>query len=68
MFDAIGGSLGEAAFHLGTAATAPGHRIIYDPATGKLIYDENGNAGGGDALVAKLAKGLDLDNADFIVA
>ncbi len=68
VFDAIGGSLGEGAFHLGAAATAPGHRIIYNPGTGKLIYDENGNAGGGDALVAKLQKGLDLDNADFIVA
>ena len=68
MFDSLGGSLGEDAFHLGPAATAPGHRVIYDAQSGKLIYDENGNAAGGDALIAKLSKGLDLDKADFIVA
>ena len=67
VFDTLGGSLGEVAFHAGAAATAPGHRIIYNPATGELLYDENGNAAGGDAPIAKLEKGLDLDSADFIV-
>ncbi len=68
VFDAVGASLAATDFHIGAAASAPAHRIIYNPANGALTYDENGSASGGDAQIAKLPKGLDLDSADFIVA
>lgn len=62
------GTLAAAAFTIGTAATTAAHRIIYNSATGALIYDSNGNAAGGATQFATLATGLALTNADFVVA
>ncbi|MGO4837458.1 calcium-binding protein, partial [Rhizobiaceae sp. 2RAB30] len=42
-------------------------RIIYETDTGKLFYDANGNAAGGAVQIAKLAPGLALTHADFVV-
>jgi Ca2+-binding RTX toxin-like protein len=57
----------SAAFHIGTAAHDADDRIVYDPATGTLTYDSNGNAGGGATQFATLDTGLALTNADFFV-
>ena len=42
-------------------------RIVYNAATGALIYDSNGLATGGAVQFATLAKNLALTNADFVV-
>jgi uncharacterized delta-60 repeat protein len=61
------GSLSSAQFFKGTAAHDADDRIIYNAATGILIYDSNGNASGGAIQFATLAKGLALTNADFVI-
>jgi Ca2+-binding RTX toxin-like protein len=61
------GTLAASAFHVGAAAHDASDRIIYDPTTGALIYDSNGNAAGGAAQFATLDTGLALTNADFVV-
>lgn len=66
-FAAIGDALDAAEFHVGAGATAPAHRIVYNPANGALTYDENGSGAGGGARFARLATGLELDHNDFIV-
>lgn len=47
IFIGIGGNgaLAAGKFHIGANATAPGQRILYDPATGALIYDSDGSVG-----------------------
>ena len=42
--------------------------VIYERDTGELYYDSNGNVSGGSVLFAKIAVGLALTNADFVVA
>jgi len=61
------GTLDDAAFHIGTAAHDADDRIVYDPATGNLTYDSNGNAAGGVFQFAALATGLALTSSDFLV-
>ena len=61
------GTLSAAAFHIGTAAHDGNDRIIYNPTTGALTYDSNGNAAGGATQFATLGTGLALTNADFVV-
>ncbi len=62
------GSLGANQFHVGEKAEAFAHRIIYDESAGLLIYDRNGSAVAGDAIIAKIGKHLDhLDHSDFLV-
>ncbi|CAG0981107.1 Bifunctional hemolysin/adenylate cyclase [Rhizobiaceae bacterium] len=70
IFTAIGpaGVLAAAAFTIGAAATTAAHRIVYNSATGALIYDSNGSAAGGATQFAVLGTGLALTNADFLVA
>ncbi len=62
------GALAASAFHVGTAAHDTSDRIIYNPATGALSYDVNGNAAGGATQFATLATGLALTSADFVVS
>jgi hypothetical protein len=45
----------------------PTDRIIYDPATGSVNYDSNGNHPGGVVHFATLAAHLTLTKADFLV-
>ena len=58
-------------FEVGTTATSATTRILYDPATGNLLYDVDGNAGGASAdpgkLFARLQTGLSLAAGDFIL-
>lgn len=72
IFIGIGGNgaLAAAKFHIGADATASGQRILYNPATGALSYDANGNVGGADSQetqFATLAKNLALTAADIQV-
>ncbi len=70
IFTALGtttGSIAATAFRLGAAAAAADDRIIYDSATGALLYDSNGNAGGGSMQIATLSTGLSLTSSDFLI-
>ena len=70
VFTALGATAGTLAankFFKGAAAHDADDRIVYNSATGALIYDSNGNAAGGAVQFATLAKGLLLTNADFVV-
>jgi Ca2+-binding RTX toxin-like protein len=61
------GTLAAGAFHIGAAAHDASDRVIYNPSTGALTYDSNGNAAGGAVQFATLGTGLALTNADFVV-
>jgi hypothetical protein len=65
------GALGANRFGIGSAATTPDQRIIYDPATGRLQYDSNGSSGNVDGtfsvIFAQLSPNLDLSAANFSV-
>jgi Ca2+-binding RTX toxin-like protein len=61
------GTLAAAAFHRGTAAAAPEDRIVYDPGSGKIFYDADGNGAGAQILFATVTAGTALTNADFLV-
>jgi hypothetical protein len=61
------GTLTSAEFHKGTGAHDLDDRIIYNKATGALLYDSNGSVGGGEVQFAKLDKHLNLHHSDFIV-
>ena len=54
-------------FHVGPGAHDSDDRIIYDPASGFLIYDANGNHHGGAVHFATLAPHLALSHADFMI-
>lgn len=62
------GAVAAADFVRGTAAKDASDHIIYNPATGALIYDANGSGAGNAYLVAVLAKNLAVSHADFIIA
>lgn len=63
------GQLAANAFTSNTSgfATDAADRIIYETDTGRVWYDADGQGGGGRVLVATLATGLALTNADFLV-
>ena len=61
------GTLTADAFHIGTAAADAEDRIIYNNATGQLIFDSNGNVAGGATQFAALSPFLLLTNSDFFV-
>ena len=61
------GTLSAAAFRLGSAAADPTDRIIYNQATGALIFDFNGNAAGGAVQFATLTTKPTITNVDFVV-
>ena len=70
IFSAIAGvSLTAAGFaaNAAGAATTAAHRIIYETDTGKLFYDANGSAAGGNVQFATLTPGLALSHTDFSV-
>ncbi|HEV2900785.1 MAG TPA: hypothetical protein VGX71_23675 [Pseudaminobacter sp.] len=58
---------GQFRTNLTGAAQDADDRIIYESDSGKLWYDSNGNAAGGNYLFADLASGLALTNADFFI-
>ena len=61
------GTLARSAFYVGAAAHDATDRIIYNPTTGALTYDSNGNATGGSTQIATLSTGLSLTRSDFEV-
>ncbi|MBL8548131.1 MAG: PQQ-dependent sugar dehydrogenase [Hyphomonadaceae bacterium] len=66
IFTQIGlGQLAVGAFVMGAAAGDADDRIIYDPTTGALYYDADGNGGGAAVQFATLAPGLALENDNF---
>ncbi|MGK7904480.1 MAG: Ig-like domain-containing protein, partial [Hormoscilla sp.] len=57
----------ESQFTLGTAATTPDHRFIYDMDTGTLFFDADGNGGATGVQLAVLTAGIEISAADIIV-
>jgi serralysin len=69
VFAALGGNgvLDPAFFHLGATAADADDHVIYNQATGVLIFDSNGNAGGGSVQIAVLTNKPALQANDFVV-
>ncbi len=61
------GALSAGAFTIGAGATAAGHRIIYNSATGTLSYDADGNGAGAAVQFATLTAGLAMASTEFLV-
>lgn len=61
------GALAPGAFALLGTPLDAADRVLYDPGTGRLFHDANGQAAGGRTLVAILDPGLALSAADFVV-
>jgi serralysin len=69
IFAAIGpvGALNANAFFAGTAAHDADDRIIYNQATGALLYDADGNGAGAAVQFATLSGNPVLAASDFLV-
>jgi serralysin len=52
---------------MSSCSTQADDRIVYNSATGALLFDANGSAQGGVTRFATLSTGLNLTNADFMV-
>lgn len=61
------GALAASAFVIGAAAADASDRIIYNSATGALLYDSDGTGAAAAVQFATLTNGLALANSDFIV-
>ncbi|HEX2561451.1 CAP domain-containing protein [Phenylobacterium sp.] len=61
------GQLASSAFWKGTGAHDATDRIIYNSATGEVIYDPDGTGAAPGQVFAKLATGLSVSYADFVV-
>jgi Ca2+-binding RTX toxin-like protein len=61
------GELPSSAFYSGTAAHDATDRIIYDPATGALIYDADGTGSAAQVQFATLSPGLTVTASDFLI-
>jgi Ca2+-binding RTX toxin-like protein len=61
------GTLSTASFRVGSTATNASQRIIYNPTNGSLYYDADGSGAIAAIRFARLAPGLALTNANFIV-
>ncbi|MGO4727518.1 MULTISPECIES: beta strand repeat-containing protein [unclassified Inquilinus] len=61
------GSLAAGAFHAGAAAQDVDDRIIYNSATGALLFDHDGLGGTAAVQFATLSAGLAMTSADFFV-
>lgn len=61
------GSLDAATLRIGSAAQDDNDFLIYDPVTGALLFDADGNGSTGAVQFATLAAGLSLVATDFIV-
>ena len=60
------GALAVGAFVVGATAGDADDRIIYDPTTGALYYDADGDGAGSAVQFATLSPGLALTAADFL--
>jgi Ca2+-binding RTX toxin-like protein len=61
------GALAAGAFRAGSAAADASDRIIYDSASGHLLYDADGNGAGAAILFATVEPGTPITFADFFV-
>lgn len=61
------GTLQASAFRAAPAAGDEDDRILYDPATGFLRYDADGTGATASVRFGRLATGLAVTNADFVV-
>ena len=61
------GQLSSSAFHSGSAAHDASDRIVYNPATGALIYDADGTGKIAPVLFALIGPGLTIAATDFYV-
>jgi Ca2+-binding RTX toxin-like protein len=66
-FGALGDSVDAAELVIGTAATTPAHRIVYDDATGRLYWDADGVGGAAQVLLARIDGAPKLKLANFMV-
>lgn len=61
------GTLGAGRFRIGTQAVDANDFIIYNNATGELLYDADGNGTGAAIQIAAVGVGLIMTNADIVV-
>ena len=61
------GTLAAGAFVTGATAGEADDRIVYNSASGALLFDADGNGAGAAVQFAALAGGLALTASDFIV-
>jgi Ca2+-binding RTX toxin-like protein len=61
------GALAAGSFNTGASATQADDRIVYNSATGALLFDADGLGGAAAVQFATLAGGLALTSADFLV-
>ncbi len=61
------GTLAAAAFYIGAAAHDANDRIIYDSATGALLFDADGTGAGERCSSPPCPPGWQMTNADFVV-
>ncbi len=62
------GALAASAFVIGTAAADANDVLIYNSATGALLYDADGGGGAAAVQFARLSTGLGLTAADFSIS
>jgi Ca2+-binding RTX toxin-like protein len=68
IFSALGlGTVGNNQFVVGPAALDANDHIVYNDATGALLYDSDGSGAGAAIQFAQLDAGLALTNLDFLV-
>jgi len=63
----VPGALPDKAFFRGASAKDGNDRVGYDPKTGIVLYDSNGDKKGGAFAIAALKHGLDVGAGDFMV-
>jgi Ca2+-binding RTX toxin-like protein len=61
------GTLAASAFRVGAAAADASDRVVYNSATGALMYDADGIGGVAAVQFAQLGSGLALTNSDFLI-
>ena len=63
----VAGTLAAAAFRTGTAAADTSDRVIYNNATGALLFDSDGTGASAAIQFGIVSAGLAMTNADFFV-